>query len=177
MRMGCRNVVAGTLVVTILVFLTMLIYWAATGVGQAAVGDSIGKLTRATSCAVSAYHVMAGEDATMTVENDGGWCWVDIYERGNWRPLSASFVAVTNASKHGHVLVLDIANQEVRLAYQPDAGFAGRDSFTLHYNTDNSERTFSVTVSMPAITSVLGRLEERDFAKRRLTEGLAGRPR
>ena len=177
MRIGCRNVLAATLVLTTLVFLTMLMYSAAAGVGQAAAGDSMEKLTGANSCAVSAYHVMTGKDATMIVENDGGWCWADTYERGSWRRLSASSVAVTNASKHGHVLVRDIANQEVRIAYQADAGFAGRDSFTVHYNTDNSERTFSVTVLKPAIASLFGRSEDRDFAKANPTEGLARRSR
>ena len=161
MRIGCRNVLAGTLVVTTSVLLTALICMAATSGGQAVEGRLMGKLTRAASCAVSAYHVMAGENATMTVENDGGWCWADTYERGNWSHLSASSVGVTNASEHGHVLVGDIANHEIRVAYQPEAGFAGRDSFTIHYTADNSKRTFSVAVSKPAIIPVFSRKEER----------------
>ena len=82
----------------------------------------------------------------MTVGNDGGWCWADSYERRNWHTISASSVAVTNASKHGHVVVHDIANQEVRVAYQPEPGFAGRDNFTIQYDTDGSEQTFLITV-------------------------------
>jgi hypothetical protein len=93
------------------------------------------------------YHVAAGENATMTVANDGGWCWADTYQRRNWRTLSAHSVAVTSPSRHGHVLVGDIENQEVRIAYQPEPGFAGRDSFTIRYDTDDSERTFLITVA------------------------------
>ena len=93
--------------------------------------------------------IEAGESATMSVENDGGWCWTDTYERSNWHTLSANSVAVTNASRHGHVLVRDIENQEVRVAYQPEPGFAGRDSFSIHYGTDGSEKTFLITVFKP----------------------------
>jgi hypothetical protein len=126
--------------------LTALGSWAATNVGQTVPGVSVGNLTRATACAASAYHLMAGESATMTVENDGGWCWTDTYDRSNWHTLSANSVAVTNASRHGHVLVRDIENQEVRVAYQPEPGFAGQDSFTIHYDTDGSEKIFLITV-------------------------------
>jgi hypothetical protein len=121
--------------------------WAATNTGQAVSAVSVGELTRATACATSAYHVMPGESATMTVENDGGWCWADTYERRSWRTLSANSVAVTNAPGHGHVVVRDIENQEVRVAYQPEPAFAGRDSFSVHYDTDGSDRKFLVTVA------------------------------
>jgi hypothetical protein len=91
--------------------------------------------------------VTVGEKATMAVENDGGWCWADTYERSNWRTLSAHSVAVTDPSRHGHVLVGDIENQEVRVAYQPEPGFVGQDRFTIHYDTNDSEKTFLITVS------------------------------
>jgi len=126
--------------------LTALGSWAATNVGQTIPRYQVGQLTRAAACATSAYHLMAGESATMTVGNDGGWCWADTYERRNWHTLSASSVAVSNASRHGHVVVRDIDNQEVRVAYQPEPGFAGRDAFTIHYDTDGSEKTFLITV-------------------------------
>jgi hypothetical protein len=126
--------------------LTALGSWAATNVGQTIPRYQVGQLTRAAACATSAYHLMAGESATMTVGNDGGWCWADTYERRNWHTLSASSVAVSNASRHGHVVVRDIENQEVRVAYQPEPGFAGRDAFTIHYDTDGSEKTFLITV-------------------------------
>lgn len=129
--------------------LTALGSWAATNVGYTIPRSSVGQLTRATACATSAYHVMAGENATMAVGNDGGWCWADTYERRNWHTLAANSVAVTNASRHGHVLVRDIENQEVRVAYQPEPGFAGPDSFTIHYETDGSDKTFLVTVFKP----------------------------
>jgi len=53
---------------------------------------------------------------------------------------------MTNASRHGHVVVRDIENQEVRAAYRPEPGFAGPDNFTIHYDSDGSEKTFLITV-------------------------------
>ena len=126
--------------------LTALGSWPATNVGQTFPQDPVGQLTRAAACATSAYHVTAGESATMTVGNDGGWCWVDSYERRNWHTLSANAVVVTDASRHGHVVVRDIENQEVRVAYRPEPGFAGPDNFTIHYDSDGSEKTFLITV-------------------------------
>ena len=140
MRIAYRRLLTAALT------LTALGSWAAMNVGHTIPRDSVGQLTRAAACATSAYHVMAGESATMSVENDGGWCWADTYERRNWHTLSANSVAVTQASRHGHVVVRDIENQEVRVAYQPEPGFAGRDAFTIHYDTDGSEKTFLITV-------------------------------
>jgi hypothetical protein len=146
MRIGYRSLFAATLM------LTALVWWGATNAGQTVHSDvmktdPVAKLTRATTCTASMYHVTAGENASMAVTNDGGWCWADTYARSNWRTLAATSVAVTHPSRHGHVLVGDIENQEVRVAYRPEPGFAGQDSFTIHYDTDDSENTFLITVS------------------------------
>jgi len=161
MRIGYRSVLATTAT------LVALISWGATSADPTVQADSVDKLARATACATSAYHMMAGENATMTVANDGGWCWTDTYERSYWRTLAAHYVAVTIPPKHGHVLIRDIANQEVRIAYQPEPGFAGQDSFTVHYDTDDSKKTFLVAVSKPSTSQASGRLEEHDVVKRR----------
>jgi hypothetical protein len=146
MRVGYRSVLAATIAVI------ALISWGATSARPTVQAGPVDKLVRATACAVYAYHVMEGSNATMAVENDGGWCWIDTYERSYWRTLSTHYVAVTNPPKHGHVLVRDIANQQVRIAYQPEPGFTGQDSFIIHYDTDDSERTFVIAVSKPALT-------------------------
>jgi hypothetical protein len=150
MRVGYRSVLAAT-ITTI-----ALISWAGTRVGQAVQTVRVDKLVRATECAVSAYHVMAATNATMSVRNDGGWCWVDTYERSNWRTLSAISVAVTNPPRHGRVLVRDIDNQEIRIAYQPEPGFGGQDSFSIRYESDDSDKGFVVAVSSPAFTVASG---------------------
>jgi hypothetical protein len=147
MRIGFRSVLAAAFT------LTAVVSWAATNTlqtvntRQTAQADSVDKLTRAGACAASAYHVATGENARLTVENDGGWCWADTHERSYWRTLSANNVAVTNPPKHGHVLVGDIDNQEIRIAYRPDPGFTGTDSFMVHYQVNERDLMYSVTVS------------------------------
>ncbi len=141
MRIGYRSVLAATFT------LTALVSWGALSARQTVQVESVDKLTRASACAASAYHVTVGENATMAVENDGGWCWADTSERSYWRTLSASSATVTNPPKHGHVLVGDTANQQVRVAYQPNPGFAGTDSFIVHYQANEHEQTYLVTVA------------------------------
>ena len=130
--------------------------WAGTRVGQAvqlSKPEPTDKLVRAAVCVASAYHVMAGTNATMSVQNDGGWCWVDTYERSNWRTLSEISVALTRPPRHGRVQVRDIDNQEIRIAYQPESGFGGQDSFSIRYELEDSDKGFVVAVSKPAVTA------------------------
>jgi hypothetical protein len=150
MRVGYRSVLAATITLTAL---TGVVSWASTRAGVTVQTDAVDKLVGATACAVSAYHVMAGTNATMSVENDGGWCWVDTYERGNWRTLSAISVAVTRPPRHGRVQVRDIDNQEIRIAYQPESGFHGQDSFSIRYESEDSDKRFVIAVSKPAVTA------------------------
>ena len=145
MRRVYRNVAAVTFV------LTTLVSWTATTARQTPQGESVGKLTRATACATSAYHVAPGDNATMTITNDGGWCWADINEGSYWGRFAASYVTVTDPPKHGHVMVGDLANQNVRVAYQPEPGFAGQDSFNVHYRGTNTDLTYSVAVAGPPL--------------------------
>jgi hypothetical protein len=141
MRIGYRGLLAATFT------LTALVSWGALSARQTVQVGPVDRLTRASACATSAYHVTAGDNATISVENDGGWCWTDTYERNYWRILSAYYATVTNPPKHGHVLVGDTANHEVRVAYQPNPGFAGTDSFIVHYEVNEHEQTYLVTVS------------------------------
>ena len=77
MRRGFRNVLLAALA------LTGVAVWAGTRVGQAvqlSKTEPADKLVKASVCVASAYHVMPGTNATMSVQNDGGWCWVDTYD-------------------------------------------------------------------------------------------------
>jgi hypothetical protein len=49
--------------------------------------------------------------------------------------------------------VRDVDNQEIRIAYQPEPGFGGQDSFSIRYESDGSDKGFVVAVSKPATTS------------------------
>jgi hypothetical protein len=87
----------------------------------------------------------------MTVKNDGGWCWADghaSYASGRLY-LSARDLVITDPPKHGHAVVGDVANHGLRIAYRPEPGFFGQDSYTVHYNILDVESTVSVTVSIP----------------------------
>jgi hypothetical protein len=141
MRIGYRSLLAATLT------LTALISWGALSAHQTVQAESVDTLARASACTTSAYHVMAGANATISVENDGGWCWADIYERSYWQTLSARHTTLTNPPKHGQVLVSDTGNQAVRIAYRPNPGFAGTDSFIVHYNVNDRDQSYLVTVS------------------------------
>ena len=143
MRIGYRSLLAAALT------LTALISWGALSAHQTVQAESVDTLTRAGACTTSAYHVMAGANATISVENDGGWCWADIYERSYWATLSAHSTTVTSLPKHGQVLVSDTANHAVRVAYRPDPGFSGTDSFIAHYNVNDRDQAYLVTVSPP----------------------------
>jgi hypothetical protein len=146
MRRGFRNVLV------VAFALTGVVAWAGTRASLTVQTDAVDKLVRSTACEVSAYHVVAGAKATMTIQNDGGWCWLDTYERTNWHTLSAVSVAVTNPPRHGRVVVRDIANQEIRIAYQPEPGFGGQDGFSIRYESDGSDKGFVVAVLKPATT-------------------------
>jgi hypothetical protein len=149
MRRGFRNVLLAAFA------LTGVVVWAGTRVGEAvqlSKTEPVDKLVRANVCVASAYHVMAGTNATMSVQNDGGWCWIDTYERSNWRTLSAISVAVTKPPRHGRGQVRDVDNQEIRIAYQPAPGFGGQDSFSIRYESEDSNKGFVVAVSKPAVT-------------------------
>jgi hypothetical protein len=140
MRRGYRNVLV------VAFALTGVAAWAGTRAGQTVQSDAVDKLTSATACVASAYHVAPGDNATMVVKNDGGWCWADSNERSYWHIFSANSVAIAKPPKHGHVLVGDLANQNVRVAYRPEVGFAGQDSFTVHSQVNDRDLTYSVTV-------------------------------
>lgn len=49
--------------------------------------------------------------------------------------------------KHGHVLVSDVADDRIRIAYRPEPDFIGADSFTIHYQIRDQDSTYSVTVT------------------------------
>lgn len=127
----------------------LLGYWAAvhSGHAQPVAAD---KLNKASDCQVAPIRFIPGQKVSgpMTLKNDGGWCWSDGYaSQGSNLYLSAGDVVVRDPPKHGRVTVGDLANHRIRTAYQPENGFAGQDSFTLHYRVIDTDRTYQVTVT------------------------------
>ena len=140
MRIGYGKVLAA---------LTLTIFgaWVATRAGLTAQTDQVDKLTGASECVVAAYHVAPDANATISVKNDGGWCWADTDESTYWRTYSANYVAVLRPPEHGHVLLGDVANHKVRVAYQPNPGFFGTDRFIVHSHANEQDLTYLVAVS------------------------------
>jgi hypothetical protein len=140
-----RNIHPNILAATFAVML--VVSWAATSAGQT---ESVDKLTKASECTYQGGHFINGQKLTvqMTVKNDGGWCWSDGYSSpSTGRYLSARDLVVTDPPKHGHAVVGDMPNHYLRIAYQPAPGFSGQDSFTVHYNVTEAEKTIQITVS------------------------------
>jgi hypothetical protein len=77
----------------------------------------------------------------MKMSNEGGWCWVNLWARGE-----AATYRVTKAPDHGQLAMGEV-NKRTRVAYKPDAGFVGEDRYTLMDTTSNSQRLVAVTVS------------------------------
>jgi hypothetical protein len=84
----------------------------------------------------------------MTVKNDGGSCWSDGYaQSGPSLFLTARDISVTEQPKHGQVTIGDVENHRIRVAYKPAAGYAGPDTFTIHYGVINTDKSLQVVVS------------------------------
>jgi hypothetical protein len=140
--MGYPNVRAATFT------LAIVLLWPILSKGQTA--QDVGTLTRAGKCDVQGHAMKNGENATflMVVQNDGGWCWDNVW----WSPqkgryLAARDVTVIDPPKYGHVVIGDRPNYRVRIAYQPESDFTGEDKYTVHYNVAESDVTYSVTIS------------------------------
>jgi hypothetical protein len=91
--------------------------------------------------------VAPDDNTTMAAKYDGGWCWADSNQRSYWHTFLENSRAMTKPPKRGHVLVGDPANQNVRVAYQPEADFAGQDSFIVRSRVNEHDLTYSITVS------------------------------
>jgi hypothetical protein len=116
----------------------------------ASLPQTIDKLAKSGECTYRGGSFMNGQKAVaqMSIRNDGGWCWSDGYampQTGFY--LSASDLKVTTPPKHGEVAIGDMPSHHLRIAYRPAAGFSGEDSYTVHYNITEAEKTITVTVS------------------------------
>lgn len=86
-------------------------------------------------------------NGTIAMSNDGGWCWAMMSGRSNNSPYVPP-VSLTTPPTHGRVRI-DRVGVRVRIAYQPEAGFLGSDSFEVYaqYPRTGFPIPFHVTVS------------------------------
>jgi hypothetical protein len=78
--------------------------------------------------------------------NDGGWCWLTISR--DWRGQSV-VPAGSLVSKPAHGTVqIGPADGVLRVAYRPDAGFAGQDVFKVRVVGFGARDTVPVHVTV-----------------------------
>jgi hypothetical protein len=106
-------------------------------------------LTRSAACAVG------GEDttgrpyqtpvATIAMNNDGGWCWMTSSET-QWGRVYGPFLRVTQEPQNG-TLRINTLETGTRVAYRPNPGFAGTDTFQTISRELNYQVNYEVTVT------------------------------
>jgi hypothetical protein len=109
---------------------------------------SVTELPRAKGCSEKSDFATAGRsigttDITMT--NDGGWCWMDLSAtQGSLQYLPT--YQVDKAPAHGQI-VMGAVGMKARIAFKPEAGFVGTDTYTLTNTMSHTERVVTVTVN------------------------------
>jgi hypothetical protein len=84
----------------------------------------------------------------MTMKNDGGWCWGDIHHALKGGIMATvDYLVVASPPTHGQLLVGDVANGRVRVAYKPEPGFVGTDTFITRFRVAETQLTWLMTVS------------------------------
>lgn len=107
---------------------------------------------RSTTCSVnSAQSPQAASvpkaTATITMNNDGGWCWYNSVSTLSGTLLLVDSYVLFRPPAHGKVLLADSGKKSTRIAYKPDPGFTGTDTFDIHIKYLDLTRTYTVTVS------------------------------
>jgi hypothetical protein len=83
---------------------------------------------------------------TITMTNDGGWCWVDIGMMSGGQYYIPE-LRTLQAPQHGTILTGGV-NNRVRFAYKPSTGFIGNDTVVVHSAGPNvNDLTFNVAVT------------------------------
>jgi hypothetical protein len=109
--------------------------------------DGLQRANRCTTQLSVLFQGTISPPSTMTMGNDGGWCWIAVQVTAFGTP-SASVLQMRRAPSHGQLLIGRVGERS-RVAYRPEPGFVGNDSFTVVNLTFNLERVVNVTVSPP----------------------------
>ena len=107
-------------------------------------------LVRAKSCSVKATAAERGTTpapSIMTLANNGGWCWGNIFTHVSdiASPSYGVNEIVTNDPTHG-IVVIKVFDDGTRVAYQPQPGFVGEDTFTTMNEMHGIRRVWQVKV-------------------------------
>jgi len=82
-------------------------------------------------------------EASITVDNDGGWCGIHVAQSGP-KPYDAGLMASRPA--HGRVLVRTVGDR-TRVDYFPDPAFGGTDSFAVRFLPGGATMQVAVNVT------------------------------
>lgn len=106
-------------------------------------------MARSRLCVVHSEAVFGRADrtpvATITMNNDGAWCWMDSTE--TWRGrVYGPWLTVTQPPRSG-TLQIDVIEGFTRVAYRPNPGFVGNDAFQTRSQALNYDVDYQVDVS------------------------------
>jgi hypothetical protein len=138
---------------TILVAMTGLTVAACATATEPSAGPAVASLTRAGECTITpvgnqGFIGLGGKGAfMMTLGNDGGWCWDDTFGTQYGKVVPAYYARVTTAPQHGKVVIGEVSDRKIRIAYQPDAGFVGTDLLVVHVGEVEVDMEYRITVS------------------------------
>jgi hypothetical protein len=109
---------------------------------------SVTELPRARGCSSRSVTAIAGQmigTTDMKMINDGGWCWLNLTAT-NGSLLYLPTYRVVKAPAHGTIVMGPVGMRD-RVAFKPDAGFIGTDTYSVMNTMTNDERDVTVTVS------------------------------
>ena len=126
-----------------------IVYGGCTSQSAGRIGDAK-DLIRAGSCSISGGgYAQIGNNApsaTMSLRNDGGWCWqtVATHSFGASAGTGVPFT-LTEAPTNGTVQIT-VFDDTTRIAYKANTGYKGTDKFETLNNTYNIARVTNVVV-------------------------------
>jgi hypothetical protein len=82
----------------------------------------------------------------MATANDRGWCWTTVWSGPGGGPHVAAWVAITKMPEHGEITTAKF-DDATRVAYRPQPGYTGLDSFIVYDHDDYDTFPYQVTVN------------------------------
>ncbi|MCO6418046.1 hypothetical protein JYK14_18035 [Siccirubricoccus sp. KC 17139] len=101
---------------------------------------------QAKNCTVPANVALSADrpaEATMSLDNDGGWCGIFVAQPG---PKPFDYGTVRSRPANGRVLIRKVGDR-TRVDYFPNAAFGGTDNFTVQLMPGGQELKVAVTVA------------------------------
>ena len=115
---------------------------------QAGVGDAAMSMPQSKTCTAEdgGWSVPGGTPGigTITMTNDGGWCGQRLGVEFN-DVVFGGAMHLSKLPQHGQVAIVQHKDY-TDVAYKPDDGFTGQDSFSVLVQINNIDKPYNVTV-------------------------------